>query len=120
MLDAEGIFADQQAGQSLYGVFGAALADAGDTLIGLDGDNAVALFECRPAERRFVIAEAGDLDLGQAGQDQAEVAQCSLDERPSFHGCSFIVRSQTTDWESSSLTVNRPFSAFYPYYLRTR
>ena len=64
-LDVEGVLADERARHLLEGVLRAALADAGDADVGLDGHHHVALVEQRVEIGRTVDPHAGDLRLGQ-------------------------------------------------------
>src|SRR6185503_10574377 len=64
VLDPRGVLADDQPRDLLDGVARAALADAGQALVGLHGDDRVALVEDRPRLRRLVDADPRDLQTG--------------------------------------------------------
>ena len=62
------VAADEASGGGGEEVFGAAFADAGDTGVGLDGDDDVTLVEERVGIGRVVGADARDLHFGQGGE----------------------------------------------------
>ncbi len=64
------ILADQPAGALFQRVLGAALADAGDAGVGLDGHHMVALIEERVGIGRLVDAHARDLHLRNSGPNE--------------------------------------------------
>ena len=63
VLDAGGILADDDRGQLFDRIGVAALADAGNALIGLDGDDVAALVENRAAVGHTVVAHPRDLEF---------------------------------------------------------
>src|SRR4029453_3876302 len=66
--DLEGILADQASRTLLERIFRTAFTDAGDPDVGLDGDDHVALIEKRIEVRRAIDTYAGNLSLGQRGE----------------------------------------------------
>ena len=92
-LDSKRVLADERAGALLEGVLRAALADAGDADVGLDGHDHVALVEERIEVRRPVDADAGDFGFRERRQ-RAERAKnpdrrrCGQrrEKRSSVHG----------------------------------
>jgi hypothetical protein len=72
VVDARRVLADEHGAALLHGVFRAAFADAGDALVGLDGDDVLALVEeFLGVARIAVVAHARDLHLGGSGAQGA-------------------------------------------------
>jgi len=75
MLNARRTLADDHGAELLDHVFGAAFSDAGDALIGFDGDHVAALVKDGPPARDVVIADAGDLHVGQRSRGLRRAAK---------------------------------------------
>jgi hypothetical protein len=105
-LDVERVLADQAAGARFERVASAALADAGDVGVGLDGDDHVALQERdlqRHDRRRFVEAYPRDLCLGQCGfrprgpeECGCRCCRCRLDKGSTIHLLRSAFRTEST------------------------